>query len=726
MLKNTLSNTLKNTFKYLLTTSIVLFMAKSPKLIAQNKNATDNVNASAPVCKKVPKILEKHGHKRTDNYYWLNQPTDKEVLKHLEAENAYTDVQMKATETLQNTLFEEMKGRIKQTDLSVPYFDNNYWYYIRYEEGKEYPIYCRKKSKLTEKEEIMLNVNELAKGKSFCNAYTVGVSDNNKIIAYAIDTVGRNNFTIKFKDLTNGKILPDALEMTWGNMAWSADNETVFYVTKDAVTLRSDKVFKHKLGENTGKNSSKDELIFHEKDETFNVGVGRTKSNKYLIISSGATLANEYRFVEASKPNDKFKLFLPRERGHEYDFDHFENDFYIRTNRNALNFKLMKTAVNATDEKNWKEVLPYKADVYLEGIEIFKDFLVVSERVKGLDNIKIIEWKTLKEHNLNFGEATYSANVGNNPEFNTTKLRFGFTSMVTPSSVYEYDMKTREKVLLKQTEVVGGYNADDYVQERAYATARDGAIVPISIVYKKGLRKNSDNPTLLYAYGSYGNSIDAYFSPARLSLLNRGFVFAIAHIRGGQEMGRNWYEDGKFFNKKNTFYDFIDCAEYLIAQKFTRKEMLFANGGSAGGLLMGAVANMRPDLFKGVLAGVPFVDVVTTMLDDSIPLTTGEYDEWGNPNDINYYIYMLSYSPYDQVEKKGYPNMLVTTGLHDSQVQYFEPAKWVAKLREMKTDKNLILLKTDMEAGHGGSTGRFKRLKEVAFEYAFMLKLLEK
>ncbi len=709
--------------KYLLTASLALFMAKSPKLMAQT---TADVNATAPICKKVPKILEKHGHKRTDNYYWLNQPTDKEVIKHLEAENAYTDTQMKSTETLQNTLFEEMKGRIKQTDLSVPYFDNNYWYYVRYEEGKEYPIYCRKKGKLTEKEEVMLNVNDLAKGKSFCNASTVGVSDNNKILAYAIDTVGRNNFTIKFKDLTNGKVLPDALEMTWGNMAWSADNETVFYVTKDATTLRSDKVFKHKLGTNTGKSSSKDELIYHEKDETFNVGVGRTKSNKYLIISSGATLANEYRFVDASKPNDPFKLFMPRERGHEYDLNHFENDFYIRTNRNALNFKLMKTPVNATDEKNWKEVLPYKADVYLEGIEIFKDFLVVSERVKGLDNIKIIEWKTLKEHNLNFGEATYSAGVGNNPEFNTTKLRFGFTSMITPSSAYEYDMKTREKVLLKQTEVVGGYNADDYVQERAYATARDGAIVPISIVYKKGLRKNSDNPTLLYAYGSYGNSIDAYFSPARLSLLNRGFVFAIAHIRGGQEMGRNWYEDGKFFNKKNTFYDFIDCAEYLISQKFTRKEMLFANGGSAGGLLMGAVANMRPDLFKGVLAGVPFVDVVTTMLDDSIPLTTGEYDEWGNPNDINYYIYMLSYSPYDQVEKKSYPNMLITTGLHDSQVQYFEPAKWVAKLREMKTDKNLLLLKTDMEAGHGGSTGRFKRLKEVAFEYAFMLKLLEK
>ncbi len=711
-------------FKYILTASFLLFMAKSPKLMAQD------VNATAPVCKKIPKILEKHGHKRTDNYYWLNQPTDKEVIKYLEAENAYTDVQMKSTETLQNTLFEEMKGRIKQTDLSVPYFDNNYWYYVRYEEGKEYPIYCRKKSKLTQKEEVMLNVNELAKGKAFCNAYAAGVSDDNKILAYAIDTVGRNNFTIKFKDLTTGKILPDALEMTWGNMAWSADNQTVFYVTKDAVTLRSDKVFKHKLGENNkksnAKDASKDELIFHEKDETFNVGVGRTKSNKYLIISSSATLANEYHFLEANKPNDKFKLFLPRERGHEYDLNHFENDFYIRTNRNALNFKLMKTPVNATEEKNWKEVLPYKADVYLEGIEIFKDFLVVSERVKGLDNIKIIDWKTLKEHNLNFGEATYSANIGNNPEFNTTKLRFGFTSMVTPSAVYEYDMKTREKVLLKQTEVVGGYNADDYVQERAYATARDGAIVPISIVYKKGLRKNADNPTLLYAYGSYGNSIDAYFSPARLSLLNRGFVFAIAHIRGGQEMGRNWYEDGKFFNKKNTFYDFIDCAEYLISQKFTRKELLFANGGSAGGLLMGAVANMRPDLFKGILAGVPFVDVVTTMLDDSIPLTTGEYDEWGNPNDINYYIYMLSYSPYDQVEKKGYPNMLVTTGLHDSQVQYFEPAKWVAKLREMKTDKNLILMKTDMEAGHGGATGRFKRLKEVAFEYAFMLKLLEK
>ena len=719
-------------FKYLLTASLALFMAKSPKIMAQDNatSANANVNATAPVCKKIPKILEKHGHKRTDNYYWLNQPTDKEVLKYLNAENAYTDAQMKTTGTLQNTLFEEMKGRIKQTDLSVPYLDNGYFYYVRYEEGKEYPIYCRKlakttKEKLEAAEEIMLNVNELAKGKSFCNAYAAGVSDDNKTLAYAIDTVGRNNFTIKFKNLTTGKILPDALEMTWGNMAWSADNQTVFYVTKDVVTLRSDKVFKHKLGENN-KKGAKDELIFHEKDETFNVGIGRTKSNKYLIISSGATLANEYHFVEASKPNDKFKMFLPRERGHEYDFEHFENDFYIRTNRNALNFKLMKTPVNATEEKNWKEVLPYKADVYLEGIEIFKDFLVVSERVKGLDNIKIIDWKTLKEHNLNFGEATYSANIGNNPEFNTTKLRFGFTSMVTPSSVYEYDMKTREKVLLKQTEVVGGYNVDDYVQERAYATARDGAIVPISIVYKKGLRKNSDNPTLLYAYGSYGNSIDAYFSPARLSLLNRGFVFAIAHIRGGQEMGRNWYEDGKFFNKKNTFYDFIDCAEYLISQKFTRKELLFANGGSAGGLLMGAVANMRPDLFKGILAAVPFVDVVTTMLDDTIPLTTGEYDEWGNPNDINYYIYMLSYSPYDQVEKKGYPNMLVTTGLHDSQVQYFEPAKWVAKLREMKTDKNLILMKTDMEAGHGGATGRFKRLKEVAFEYAFMLKLLEK
>jgi oligopeptidase B len=673
-----------------------------------------------PIAPKKPTVLEKHGHKRTDDYYWLKNREDKEVINYLEAENKYTDVLMKPTENLQNQLFEEMKGRIKQTDLSVPYFENGYWYYTRYEEGKEYPIFCRKKAKMTAKEEVMLNVNEMAQGKDFCNVFPIEVSDNNEILAYAMDIVGRNNFTIHFKNLKTGQTLADAIPDTWGNMAWSADNKTIFFGGKDLQTLRSDKIFKHVLGEDV----KKAELIFHEKDETYDVGIGRSKSKRYLIISSSTTLANEYQFLEADKPNEKFKLFLPRERGHEYSLSHYGDKFYIVSNRNALNFKLMETSVSQTEEKYWQEVIPHRPEVYLEGIEIFKDYLVVEERIKGLANLRVIEWKTKKEHFLDFGEPTYAAGVGYNPEFNTSKLRFSFTSLVTPNSTFEYDMATRQKTLLKQQEVVGGYESSNYVQERLYAPSQDGTLVPISLVYKKGLKKDGQNPLLLYAYGSYGYSTDAGFNSNRLSLLDRGFVYAIAHIRGGQEMGRQWYEEGKFFNKKNTFLDFIACGEYLIAQKFTAKEKLFAMGGSAGGLLMGAIANMRPDLWKGVIAAVPFVDVITTMLDESIPLTTSEYDEWGNPNDINYYIYMLSYSPYDQVEKKAYPNLLVTTGLHDSQVQYWEPAKWVAKLRQMKTDNNLLLLKTDMQAGHSGTTGRFKRLKEIAFEYAFMLHLL--
>ncbi len=691
-------------------------------LFIMNKKHAEAQNITPPKAKKVEKYLEKHGHKRLDEYYWLNQREDKEVIKYLEEENTYTNAQMKSTEPLQNTLYEEMKGRIKETDLSVPAFENGYWYYTRYEEKKEYPIYCRKKGKLEAKEEIYLNVNELAEGKPFTNIFPIELSDDNKILAYAADYVGRNDFTIYFKELKTGKIMPEELKYTWGNMAWCADNKTVYYVTKDTKTLRADKVRKHILGTDV----KNDEVIFTESDDTYNVGVSRTKSKKYVMIGSSTTLANEYQLLDANKPNDKFKLFAKRERGHEYSIDHFEDKFYITTNRNAINFKLMETSINQLEEKNWKEVIPHRKEVFLEGIEIFKEYMIVFERQKGLETMKVINFKTKEEYFIDFGESVYSANGGGNPEFNTTKFRFSFASLITPSTTFEFDLKTKEKKMLKQQEVVGGYNSSDYVQERHNVMARDGQMVPVSLVYKKGLKKDGKNPMLLYAYGSYGASTDVYFSTGNLSLLNRGFVYAIAHIRGGQEMGRNWYEDGKFFNKKNTFYDFIDCSEYLIDQKFTSKDKLFAYGGSAGGLLMGAIANLRPDLYKGIIAAVPFVDVVTTMLDDSIPLTTGEYDEWGNPNDINYYIYMLSYSPYDQVEKKSYPNILVTTGLHDSQVQYFEPAKWVARLRDKKTDNNLLLLKTDMEAGHSGTTGRFKRLKESAFNFAFMLKLLEK
>lgn len=679
-----------------------------------------NAQGKPPVAKKIPKNLEKHGHVRVDNYYWLNERENPEVIDYLKAENKYYDEYMKPTEALQEKLFQEMKGRIKQTDLSVPYFENGYWYYTRFEEGKEYPIHCRKKGKMEATEEVMLDVNKLAEGKSFYNAFVVDVSDDNQKIIFAVDSVGRNNFTIRFKDLSTGKILKDQIPETWGNAVWSADNKTVFFGSKDLVTLRSDKIYRHILGNDV----KKAELIFHEKDETYNVGVGRSKSKKYIVVGSSTTLANEYRYLEADKPGGQFKLFAPRERNHEYNLDHYGDKFYIVTNRNALNFKLMETSVNQTEEKYWKEVIPHRPDVFLEGIEIFKDYLVVEERIKGLTQLRVIEWQSKKEHYLDFGESTYAAGVGYNPEFDTKKLRYGFTSLITPNSTLEYDMASRQKTLLKQQEVVGGYNASDYVQERLYAKAKDGVIVPLSIVYKKGLKKDSNNPTLLYGYGSYGASTDASFNSNRLSLLDRGFVFAIAHIRGGQEMGRQWYEDGKYFKKKNTFTDFIASAEYLIEQKITNPGKLFAQGGSAGGLLMGAITNMRPDLWKGIIAQVPFVDVVTTMLDESIPLTTGEYDEWGNPNQKDYYDYMLSYSPYDQVEKKAYPNLLVTTGLHDSQVQYFEPAKWVAKLREMKTDNNILVMKTDMEAGHSGTTGRFKRLKDVAIVYAFMFQLL--
>ncbi len=691
--------------------SIILFLFMTLHTEAQD--------LKAPIAKKIPKELEKHGDKRIDNYYWLNDPENPEVIKYLEEENKYTETQMQGTKEFRTKLFEEIKGRIKQTDQSVPYKSNGYWYYTRFEEGQEYPVYCRKKETLDAAEEIMLNINEMAKGHNFYAASIAGLSDNNSILAFLVDTVGRRQYTLFFKDLSTGKILEDKISNVT-SFTFSADNKTFFYGTQDLTTLRSDKVYRTSL-----RSKAKAELIFNETDETFNTSVYRTKSKSFVLIASGSTLTSEYQYLDASKPFDKFKVFSARERGHEYSIDHFEDKFYIVSNWDAQNFRLLSTSVTDTKKENWKEVVAHRPDVLLEGIEIFKDNLVLSERKNGLPALKIKKWKTAEEYYLDFGEATYDAYLSVNEDFDTKILRYGYNSMTTPSSTFDFDMDTKQKTLLKQQEVLGGFKSSDYQVERLYATAKDGTKVPISLVYKKGLKKEGNNPTLLYAYGSYGISMDATFSSARLSLLDRGFVYAIAHIRGGQEMGRQWYEDGKMFKKKNTFTDFVDCAEFLIAEKFTNKDKLFAQGGSAGGLLMGAVANLRPDLFRGIIAAVPFVDVVTTMLDETIPLTTGEYDEWGNPNNKDSYEYMLSYSPYDQVEKKSYPNLLVTTGLHDSQVQYFEPAKWVAKLREMKTDSNLLLLKTDMEAGHGGKTGRFKAFEDVAFVYAFMFKLLD-
>lgn len=671
-----------------------------------------------PKAEKIEKQLVAHGHTRIDNYYWLNNREDQKVIDYLEAENAYTDTLMKHTEDFQDKLYNEIVGRIKQTDESVPYRSNGYWYYTRHEEGQEYPIYCRKKESLENEEEVMLNVNVMAEGHEYYHVTGLNVSLDNNLLAYGVDTVSRRQYTIYVKDLSTGQLLEMSIDNTTGNSTWANDNKTLFYTKKDPNTLRSNQIYKHRLGAKT-----EDELIFEEEDETFYTGIYKTKSDQYLIIWSGSTLTNDYRILNANEPEGEFRQFSPREKGLEYSIEHYEDKFYVVTNLDAVNFRLMETPVEKTSIENWKEIIAHDQEVYLENIEVFKNHLVVEERSKGLSHLRIIDQKTKQEHYLDFGEEAYTAYISINPEFNTNLLRYGYTSLTTPNSTFDYNMETRKKTLLKEQEVVGGYNKEEYETKRLYAEARDGVKVPISLVYKKSLRKPEGNPTLLYGYGSYGATMDPSFSSTRLSLLDRGFVFAIAHIRGSQMLGREWYEEGKMFKKKNTFNDFIDCAEYLVKQKYVDEDNLFAMGGSAGGLLMGVVVNQRPDLWKGVVAAVPFVDVMTTMLDESIPLTTGEYDEWGNPNNKDSYEYMLSYSPYDNVKAQNYPNMLVTTGLHDSQVQYWEPAKWVAKLREMKTDDNKLLLKTNMEAGHGGASGRFEKFKEVALDYAFILDL---
>lgn len=696
-------------------TAVLLFIMLFSTSYSQKKE-TDLINP--PAAKKIKKELTSHGHTRVDNYYWLNKREDPEVISYLEAENRYTSQKLEHTRGLQEALFEEMKGRIKQNDKSVPYRLRGFIYYTRFEEGKEYPLYCRRALHEGAPEVIMLDVNQLSEGYSYYQLGGVQISPDNSIAAYGVDTLSRRIYNIKFKNLKTGEHYTHEIPNTTGSVAWADDNKTVYYTVKDS-TLRPYRIYRHRLGED----ASKDVLMYEESDPTFNSWVYRAASGKFIIIASASTMSNEYRILPVDQPDGGFKVFEPRQRGHEYSIASVGNKFYIITNLEAKNFRLMETSADKTEKQNWKEKVAHRSDVFLEGMTPFDDYLVLEERKNGLIGIRVMNLKENKEHYINFGEETYTAWSSTNPEPQNDLFRYGYSSLTTPTSVYDYNMKTGEKTLLKQDEVPGGFSSENYHAERIYAKAKDGKAIPVSLVYRKGTKKDGSAPLLLYGYGSYGISTDPYFNAARLSLLDRGFIYAIAHIRGGQELGREWYEDGKLLKKINTFTDFIACGEYLVREKFTSKGKLFASGGSAGGLLMGAVVNMAPELFHGVIAAVPFVDVVTTMLDASIPLTTGEYDEWGNPEVKEYYDYMLSYSPYDNVEKKAYPNLLVITGLHDSQVQYWEPAKWVAKLRDMKTDNNLLLLDTDMEAGHSGTSGRFKRFRKTALEYAFLIEL---
>ena len=689
-------------------------------------------NVYAQFLKSIAPVAEKKEHWRTihddkvlDNYYWMYDyfgkgPDSTKVVDYLTAENKYLDEVMGSTKNSQVALFTEMKARIKEKDESVPVLSNGYYYYTRTEDGQQYYKYCRKKGSLSAKEEILLDIDEMAKGHAYYAAAGFKVSNDNNLIAFGVDEVSRRQYTIYIKNIATGEILKDKITNTEGEPCWANDNKTIYYTAKNPVTLLSEKIMRHVLDSD----ESKDVVVYEEKDKSNYIGVGKSKNKQYIFIYSQATLSSEIRYIDADKPLDEFKVFAPRMKEVLYDIIPLENKFLILTNKdNAKNFKLMECTPGNTDAANWKEVIAHNKDVLLQGVEEFKDFIVINERKDGLVKMRIRNLKNNTEHYIDFGEAAYAANFNANPEYNTNILRYSYTSLTTPNSVFDYDLITNKKTLMKQQEVLGGYNAKEYITERLTATAKDGTKIPISLVYKKGFKKDGNSPLLLYAYGSYGNTIDASFSSGRLSLLDRGFAYAIAHIRGGQEMGRQWYEDGKMMKKKNTFTDFIDCGEYLVKEKYTSKKHLYAQGGSAGGLLMGAVVNMAPDLWHGVIAQVPFVDVVNTMLDESIPLTTNEFDEWGNPKEKAAYDYMKSYSPYENVEKKNYPNILVTTGLHDSQVQYFEPAKWVAKLRAYKTDNNLILLHTNMEFGHGGASGRFDYLKDVALNYAFLFTL---
>ncbi|MGY3794600.1 S9 family peptidase [Aquimarina sp. 433] len=716
---------------------INLFLLSSVLLIScktEQKEETKlkpHESLTAPTAKKIAEELTAHGDTRIDNYFWMRLSDEqknaetpdaqtKDVLDYLNAENDYKDAAMKHTDTLQKTLFDEIVGRIKKDESTVPYSYNGYSYYWRFEKGMDYALYCRKKLEDKAKEEIMLNGPEMAEGLNYFGMGARSVSPDNKMISYGIDTVSRRRYTIYFKDLINDKVLSDKLVNTTGSVAWANDNKTVFYTSKDSITLRANKIYKHVLGTD----QSQDVLVFDEKDDTFRTFVYKSRSDKYIIIGSDQTLSTEYRYLDADTPNGEWKVIQPREKELEYSVAHFGDHFYIRTNLDAKNFKLVKTPVNATTKDNWVDVIPHRDDILLQGFTAFKNHLVLNERKNGLSTIRVRKWDGNDDHYISFNDPAYYTSTNINMDFDTNIVRYSYSSLTTPSSLIDYNMDTKEQKVLKQQEVLDpNFSKDNYVSERLYATARDGVKVPISLVYKKGTQKNASTPLLLYSYGSYGSSTEPYFSSTRLSLLDRGFVFAMAHIRGGQEMGRYWYEDGKLLKKKNTFTDFIDVGDFLVKEGYTSADHMYAYGGSAGGLLMGAVLNMKPELWNGVVAAVPFVDVVSTMMDETIPLTTFEFDEWGNPKNKEYYEYMKSYSPYDNVEAKEYPNILITTGYWDSQVQYWEPAKWIAKLRELKTDNNLLIMDCDMETGHGGASGRFERYKRTALNYAFMLDL---
>lgn len=692
-------------------------------------------NAIPPIAEKQPQELTVHDHTRIDNYFWMrltdeqktaeskDEQTEK-VEAYLNAENKYFDEVTSDSKDFQETLFEEMKGRIKEDDESVPYFKNKYFYITRFEKGNQYPIFSRKKGNLEAQEEVLFNVNDEAEGYEYFQLGGLNISPDNTLAAFAVDTVSRRQYTIQIKNLETGEIYSDKIENTTGGSVWANDNKTLYYTKKNPVTLRSEKIFKHTLGTD----SSDDVEVFHEEDETFGTYVYKTKSSKYIVIGSYSTVSNEFRVLSADDPSGEFSIIQPRERDLEYSLSHYEDHFYIQTNKDgAKNFKLMKTPVDKTTKENWVDLIPHREDTLLEDVSIFKEYLVLEERTNGLSKIRIKRWDGEEDYYLPINEETYSVDVYANPEFDTDVFRYSYNSFTTPNSVIDFNMKDRSKEVKKEQEVLGGeFDKQNYRSERIWATARDGKKVAISLVYHKDTVLSKDTPLLQYAYGSYGYTISDGFSTTRLSLLDRGFVYALAHIRGSQYLGREWYEDGKMLHKKNTFYDFIDCSQYLIDNNYTSADHLYAMGGSAGGLLMGAILNMAPELYNGIVAAVPFVDVISTMLDESIPLTTGEFDEWGNPKDKEYYDYILSYSPYDQVESKEYPHMLVTTGYFDSQVQYWEPAKWVAKLREVKTDENILLLNTNMDAGHGGASGRFNALKETARDYTFFLALEDK
>ena len=679
-------------------------------------------NLKEPIAEKIEKKLSIHGDTRIDEYYWLNQRGDKKVIDYLNAENSYRDLYMKDYKGLEEELFQEIKSRIKEDDSSVPYLDNGYYYYTRYEKGKQYPIYCRKKGNLEAKEEVLIDANIMSEGYDYFRVGDIEISPDDKVMAYSIDTLSRRIYTIYFMNLETREVHKENIKNTSGSITWANNSKTLFYNLKDIETLRTDRVMMHNFNSN-----STDKEIFFEEDETFSVYSYKTKNDKYIIIGSSATLSQEFRYVSADSPNKDFKIFQKRVNGLEYSIDHFDGKWFIRTNKDkATNFKLMICDENRTNKENWKDYISHRQDVLLEDIDLFNNHLVITERKTGLRRIEIRPWKGGNSHYIEFEDEAYSLYSSTNLETNTIKFRFSYSSMTTPNSVIEYDMNSKEKIILKETEVLGGkFDKNNYVSLRVWAPARDGKKIPISLVYRKDMYKNGENPLLLYGYGSYGITNNASFSSVRLSLLDRGFVYAIAHIRGSQYLGREWYDDGKMFKKKNTFYDFIDSGKFLIKEGYSNDEKLFAMGGSAGGLLMGAVVNMEPKLFRGIVAGVPFVDVITTMLDEDIPLTTFEYDEWGNPNNKDSYDYMLSYSPYDQVEEKEYPAIFITTGYHDSQVQYFEPAKWIARLRDRRTNNEPLLMYCNMDAGHGGASGRFEAYKETAMEYAFFISLLE-